>query len=133
MDGCFDLMHAGHFNAIRQASYLTPWLVVGPNSDEEIMRFKGPTVLTSEERAYICKAIKWTDEVEKDSPYVISTELLDKLNCQFYVHGDDPIFDEHGNDICKMLRDAGRFKMIKRTTGISTTDLTGRLLDLLEP
>ena len=49
------------------------------------------------------------------------------------MHGDDPIFDEHGNDICQALKDIGRFKMIKRTTGISTTDLTGRLLDLLEP
>ena len=57
-------MHAGHFNAIRQASYLTPWLVVGPNSDEEIIRFKGPTVFNSEERAYMCKSLKWTDEVE---------------------------------------------------------------------
>ena len=64
VDGCFDLMHAGHFNAIRQASYLTPWLVVGPNSDEEIIRFKGPTVFNSEERAYMCKSLKWTDEVE---------------------------------------------------------------------
>ena len=49
------------------------------------------------------------------------------------MHGHDPIFDEHGNDICQALKDIGRFKMIKRTTGISTTDLTGRLLDLLEP
>ena len=100
VDGCFDLMHAGHFNAIRQASYLTPWLVVGPNSDEEIMRFKGPTVLSSEERQSICRAIKWTDEVEKDGPYIVSEELLDKLNCQFYVHGDDPVMNENGQDIC---------------------------------
>ena len=132
IDGCFDLMHAGHFNAIRQASYLTPWLVVGPNSDEQIMMFKGPTVLNSNERAGICRALKWTDEVVQDAPYVIDEPLLDSLNCQFYVQGDDPIYDQDGNDICAQLKAKNRFKMIKRTTGISTTDLTGRLLELLD-
>ena len=132
VDGCFDLMHAGHFNAIRQASYLTPWLVVGPNSDEEILMHKGPTVLSSEERAFICRSLKWTDEVYQDAPYVVSEDVLDGLNCQFYVHGDDPVYDLEGNDMCAMLTAKNRYKMIKRTTGISTTDLTGRLLELLE-
>ena len=48
------------------------------------------------------------------------------------MHGDDPIYDLEGNDICAMLTAKNRYKMIKRTTGISTTDLTGRLLELLE-
>ena len=34
IDGCFDLMHSGHFNAIRQAKELTEHLVVGVVSDE---------------------------------------------------------------------------------------------------
>lgn len=34
IDGCFDLMHSGHFNAIRQAKELTEELVVGVISDE---------------------------------------------------------------------------------------------------
>ena len=32
----------------------------------------------------------------------------------------------------EVLASIGRFKLIKRTTGISTTDITGRLLKLLE-
>lgn len=126
-------MHCGHFNAIRQASYLTPWLVVGPNSDDEVIKVKGPTVLTGEERANICRAIKWTDEVCPDTPYVVSPKFLDELNCQFYVHGDDPCYDLNGENICEKLLAEGRFKYIKRTTGISTTDLTGKLLELLGP
>ena len=99
-DGCFDLMHAGHFNALRQASYLTKWLVVGPNSDEEILKYKGPTILTSEERFTLCKAIKWADEVVKDAPYVVSEDVLDQYNCQAYVHGDDPVLNLKGEDVC---------------------------------
>ena len=133
IDGCFDLMHAGHFNAIRQASYLTPWLVVGPNSDEQILKMKGPTVLNSKERQAICRSLKWTDEVIADSPYVVDEKLLDDINCRYYIHGDDPVYDWQGNNLCETLAAVGRYKMIKRTTGISTTDLTGRLLELLDP
>jgi ethanolamine-phosphate cytidylyltransferase len=41
MDGCFDIMHSGHYNALRQAKQLGDILVVGIHSDEEILRNKG--------------------------------------------------------------------------------------------
>lgn len=50
MDGCFDLMHFGHANALRQAKALGDELVVGVVSDEEIIANKGPPVLSMEER-----------------------------------------------------------------------------------
>ena len=37
-----------------------------------------------------------------------------------------------GVNVCEILTAAGRFKEVKRTTGISTTDLTGKLLQLIE-
>uniref|UniRef100_A0A453FY07 ethanolamine-phosphate cytidylyltransferase n=1 Tax=Aegilops tauschii subsp. strangulata TaxID=200361 RepID=A0A453FY07_AEGTS len=52
MDGCFDLMHYGHANALRQAKLLGDQLVVGVVSDEEIVVNKGPPVLSMEERYY---------------------------------------------------------------------------------
>lgn len=55
MDGCFDLMHYGHANALRQAKALGDELVVGLVSDEEILANKGPPVLSMEERyKYLC-------------------------------------------------------------------------------
>lgn len=50
MDGCFDLMHYGHANALRQAKALGDELVVGVVSDEEIIANKGPPVLSMQER-----------------------------------------------------------------------------------
>lgn len=50
MDGCFDLMHYGHANALRQAKALGDELIVGLVSDEEILANKGPPVLSMEER-----------------------------------------------------------------------------------
>ena len=52
MDGCFDLMHYGHANALRQAKALGDELVVGVVSDEEIVANKGPPVLSMEERYF---------------------------------------------------------------------------------
>jgi len=43
-------VHTGHFNSLRQASKLGDVLVCGINSDSEIAKVKGPTVLKCEER-----------------------------------------------------------------------------------
>lgn len=50
MDGCFDMMHYGHANALRQARALGDELVVGINSDDEIRKNKGPPVMNIDER-----------------------------------------------------------------------------------
>jgi len=50
MDGCFDMMHYGHCNALRQARALGDELIVGVISDEEIKANKGPPVTPMHER-----------------------------------------------------------------------------------
>lgn len=59
MDGCFDLMHYGHANALRQAKALGDELVVGVVSDEEIVANKGPPVLSMEERYLLFIPRNW--------------------------------------------------------------------------
>ena len=81
IDGCFDLIHSGHYNAIRQAKALGDILVAGVNSDEEILKNKGPVVLSCKERADILRACKWVDEVEEDTEYTVSLATLDRYNC----------------------------------------------------
>lgn len=128
MDGCFDLIHSGHYNAIRQAKALGDILVAGVNSDAEILKNKGPTVLNCKERADILRACKWVDEVHEDTEYTVSVDTLDRYNCQYYAHGDDPVYGADGTDMCALLSSVGRFKMFKRTEGVSTTDIVGKLL-----
>jgi len=108
LDGCFDLMHAGHYNALRQAKALGDILVAGVHSDEEILRNKGPTTMKDKERLYAVQACKWVDEVVFDVPYSPSVELLDRLNCDFGVHGDDMPTDASGNSAYADLLKAGR-------------------------
>ena len=56
VDGCFDMMHWGHANALRQAKKEGAYLVVGVHSDAEILANKGPTVMNEEER---CVFFRW--------------------------------------------------------------------------
>lgn len=63
LDGCFDLMHYGHANALRQAKALGDELVVGLVPDREILRCKGPPILKDAERLKLVQSVKWVDEV----------------------------------------------------------------------
>ena len=132
VDGCFDMMHSGHMNAVRQAKLLADEvggvLVVGVHTDAEIMRTKGPPVMREDERMALVAAVKWVDELVLDTPYTPTVEFLDSLDIDFCVHGDDMSIAADGTDAYGPVKAAGRIRIVKRTEGVSTTDLVGRLL-----
>ncbi|OUS48892.1 CTP:ethanolamine cytidylyltransferase [Ostreococcus tauri] len=101
MDGCFDTMHYGHANALRQARACGDVLLVGVVNDAEIRRCKGPPVCDEVERLEMVRACKWVDDVIEDVPYEVTDEFTDEL------------FEKHGVDYVE----------IKRTEGVSTTDI----------
>ena len=74
------------------------------------------------------KAIKWVDEVVENAPYVTTLETLDKHDCDFCVHGDDITLTADGVDTYHIVKTANRYREVKRTQGVSTTDLVGRML-----
>lgn len=104
IDGGFDLMHSGHYNAMRQAKNMSDVLVAGVNSDSDLMLNKGPTIMNVHERAEILRHCKFIDEVVSDTKYSPDIELLNSLNCTFYAHGDDPCIDHEGFDILDRFR-----------------------------
>jgi len=122
------MMHFGHANALRQARELGDYLIVGVHSDEAILKNKGPTVMKEEERYKAVAACKWVDEVVKDAPYVTDVKMLEDYNVDFCVHGDDLVTASDGTDCYAAVKAAGKFKVVKRTSGVSTTDLVGRML-----
>ncbi|EGC40222.1 phosphoethanolamine-cytidyltransferase [Dictyostelium purpureum] len=128
VDGCFDLMHFGHANALRQARELGDILVVGVHTDEEITKNKGPPVMKEQERYKAVRACKWADEVAEGAPYTLTEEFLDSQNCDFCVHGEDISVGADGKDVYEGIKKSGKFRFIKRTEGVSTTELVGRML-----
>lgn len=136
MDGCFDLMHYGHANALRQAKDLGDELVVGVVSDEEIIANKGPPVLSMEERLSLVSGLKWVDEVIASAPYEITEQFMKRLfnehKIDYIIHGDDPCLLPDGTDAYALAKKAGRYKQIKRTEGVSSTDIVGRILSCIK-
>jgi ethanolamine-phosphate cytidylyltransferase len=133
VDGVFDMMHFGHANMLRQAKALGDYLIVGVNSSETVIEQKGtPPVMTDQERVTAVEAVKWVDEVVPDVPYVMSAEYIEmiteKYKIDLFVHGDDPCLDAQGNDVYAHVKAQGKFQTVKRTEGVSSTELVGRML-----
>ncbi|KAF4953015.1 hypothetical protein FSARC_12495 [Fusarium sarcochroum] len=128
VDGCFDFFHHGHAGAIVQARQLGDELYAGVHSDEAILANKGPTVMTLAERLAATDACRWVTRSVGHAPYVTSLPYITHYGCKYVVHGDDITSDSDGNDCYRFVKEAGRFKVVKRSPGISTTDLVGRML-----
>ncbi|KAK9238981.1 hypothetical protein V1525DRAFT_373619 [Lipomyces kononenkoae] len=128
IDGCFDFAHHGHAGAMLQARQLGHSLYVGVHSDEEILENKGPVVMTLPERILAVEACKWATQAIPSAPYVTSPKVMDEYGCFYVVHGDDITTDANGEDCYRVVKNAGRFLVVKRTPNISTTDLVGRML-----
>ena len=75
------------------------------------------------------RAVKWVDDVIPDAPYAITEDFMNKLfneyNIDYIIHGDDPCLLPDGTDAYALAKKAGRYKQIKRTEGVSTTDIVG--------
>ncbi|KAL5401899.1 hypothetical protein PMIN06_007363 [Paraphaeosphaeria minitans] len=128
VDGCFDFTHHGHAGAMLQARQLGTELLVGVHSDEAILENKGPTVMRLDERITAVEACRWATRAIPKAPYVTSLPWITHYGCWDVVHGDDITSDSSGQDCYRYVKAAGRFKVVKRTPGISTTDLVGRML-----
>lgn len=120
-------------NALRQARAAGDTLVVGVHSDAEVKAAKGTLPVSPEAERYAAvAACKFVDEVIQDAPYTPTKEWIDKLRqtyaIDFIVHGDDPCFNPDGSDVYSYAKALNMFKIVKRTEGVSTTDIVGRML-----
>lgn len=127
-DGCFDMFHYGHANALRQSKDLGDYLIAGVHSSSDINQEKGLPVMEDEERCEVVRSCRYVDEVVKDAPFVTQAEMVKQYEVDIVVHGDDIVLDKNGIDSYSQVRKLGMFKEVRRTLGISTTEIVGRML-----
>jgi ethanolamine-phosphate cytidylyltransferase len=133
MEGAFDMMHFGHMNAFRLGRSLGTHLIVGINSDESISACKAPPLMNHSDRMTMVQSCKFVDQVIPNTPYIMNKEYIDWViatyNIDYIVHGEDPCIVD-GKDVYETAKQAGKFRTIPRTEGVSTTDIVGRMLQL---
>lgn len=132
LDGCFDLCHYGHFNAMRLAKALGSHLTVGVVSDAEVQKYKVPSVLTLQERCELVKSVKWVNEIIPGVAHELDegfTQML-RLHCgiSLIVNADDQYDMPSGRDPYEAPKRAGMYWAIPRTEGVSTTAIVRALL-----
>ena len=129
-NGCFDLLHAEHVNLLRQARAIGDCLVVGLNSDNSVMRLKGPSrpVNPQADRALVLSAIQYVDHLvlfDEDTP----CDLIRALRPDVLVKGGDYTPESViGRDI--VLEYGGEVKVLNTNRAVSTTATIERILDL---
>jgi rfaE bifunctional protein nucleotidyltransferase chain/domain len=94
-NGCFDLLHRGHVEYLREAGALGDVLVVGLNSDASVRRLKGPSrpVIPAEDRAAVLAALACVDHVvifDEPTP----RRLIAAVRPDVYVKGGDYRLDD---------------------------------------
>lgn len=80
-NGCFDLLHPGHVQYLKDAKALGDVLIVGLNADASISRLKGETrpINPLDDRAAMLIALEAVDLVvafEEDTPLLLIQALL---------------------------------------------------------
>jgi D-beta-D-heptose 7-phosphate kinase/D-beta-D-heptose 1-phosphate adenosyltransferase len=128
-NGCFDLVHRGHVDLLRQARALGDALIVGVNDDASVRRLKGAArpLTPEDDRAEVLAALEMVDRVvlfhEDDPGSLIAAVVPDVL-----VKGDDWAHDAIvGRETVEAA--GGRVERVHLTPGRSTRGLIRTVLE----
>ena len=122
-NGCFDMLHPGHLDLLRQAKAQGDVLVVAINSDHSVRRLKGPDrpIFPQEDRTMLLAGLEYVDFVtifEEDTPY----QVISLLKPHVLVKGEDYKLEEVvGRDLVEEV------VLVPLKEGYSTTRLIERV------
>jgi D-beta-D-heptose 7-phosphate kinase/D-beta-D-heptose 1-phosphate adenosyltransferase len=120
INGCFDVLHYGHFQLIQYAARIGGKLIIGIDSDERVKQLKGEDrpFHTQQQREYNLRQIRGVGDVVVFHTEDELRETLKKLTPDVFVIGSDyidkPII---GGEYAKEI------KFFNRIEGFSTTKL----------
>jgi len=91
VNGCFDILHFGHFNLINFAASLGEHLTIGIDSDQRIKEVKGKDrpYHSIEQRKYNLLSIRGVDDVVTFTTDIELTQELKKYCPDLFIIGSD--------------------------------------------
>ncbi|MCF6764799.1 bifunctional D-glycero-beta-D-manno-heptose-7-phosphate kinase/D-glycero-beta-D-manno-heptose 1-phosphate adenylyltransferase HldE [Thiotrichales bacterium 19S3-7] len=126
-NGCFDILHQGHVDYLKEAKALGDRLIVGVNTDDSVKALKGPSrpIVPLAERMALLSAlacVDWVVPFKEDTPERLITELTPDV----LVKGADyEIHEIAGNE--HVLNHGGEVKTICLTEGLSTSNIINKI------
>lgn len=85
-NGCFDLLHAGHVEHLREARAMGHWLVVALTVDEAVGKGAGRPVQAWEDRAAVLGALRFVDQIV---PSTDAASAIRRIRPRIFVKGAD--------------------------------------------
>lgn len=120
-NGCFDVLHRGHFELLKYCKSLG-YVIVGLNSDSSVKQLKGSSrpIFPQKDREFMLLSCKYVDEVhvfDEDTPL----DLIKCIEPDIVVKGGDYTVDTVvGNTLCEV-------KIFNYIDGYSTTKVLEKL------
>lgn len=122
-NGCFDILHPGHFQYLKQSKDLGDFLIVGINSDSSVKKLKGTSRPINKEQVRSQNLIKldYVDAViifNEDTPI----QLIKRLKPNILTKGGD--YQESDIVGSKFVeKNGGQVKILPLLKGYSTTNI----------
>jgi|TARA_R110000824_G_scaffold118998_2_gene272817 D-beta-D-heptose 7-phosphate kinase/D-beta-D-heptose 1-phosphate adenosyltransferase len=91
INGCFDILHRGHFEMFKFAKSLGTFVIVGIDTDEKVRKSKGDNRPFNclQDRMFALDSIKYIDEVIPFDSAEELESLIKDLNPEVMVIGSD--------------------------------------------
>jgi len=119
-NGCFDILHRGHFEMFKYAKSLGHHLIVGLDSDEKVKKDKGEDrpYNSLEDRKFALESIRYVDEVRVFDSTKGLEELIKSIQPDIMVIGSD----WKGQKVIGQQH-AGHLRFFDRVGSYSTTNI----------
>lgn len=126
-NGCFDILHRGHIQCLREAKSWGDVLIVGLNSDSSVRKIKGKRrpILPQDDRAEILASLEMVDYVlifEEDTPHKVISALVPDVLVKGGDYGKDEIV---GKDVVESS--GGKVVRVREVQGKSTRNIIKKI------
>lgn len=120
--GVYDLLHVGHVELFRKAKALGDYLIVAVQDSEVVALYKpeSQTVLSTEERCYMVRAIRYVDEVVV---YRDVKDIVREVDFDIFAKGPDQRHEGFQKAVEWCQKQGREVVVLPRTEGVSSTDL----------
>jgi rfaE bifunctional protein nucleotidyltransferase chain/domain len=128
-NGCFDLIHLGHVEYLKEARALGTKLIVGLNSDASVTTMKGSHRPVNDEktRMAVLSSFYFVDAVvlfSEDTPLNLIKEIVPHV----LVKGGDWAVDQIvGSDL--VISNGGEVSSLSFHTGYSSTNIENKIIE----